>query len=74
MAFGDESFREMVGETGFEPATPWTQTKCATKLRYSPIFSQIMLNFCYNTHVLLHSNLFTNLSLKSFKLTSFGTK
>ena len=28
--------REMVGETGFEPATPWTQTKCATKLRYSP--------------------------------------
>ena len=26
----------MVGETGFEPATPWTQTKCATKLRYSP--------------------------------------
>ena len=27
----------MVGETGFEPATPWTQTKCATKLRHSPI-------------------------------------
>jgi hypothetical protein len=27
---------KMVGETGFEPATPWTQTKCATKLRYSP--------------------------------------
>ena len=26
----------MVGETGFEPATPWTQTKCATKLRHSP--------------------------------------
>jgi hypothetical protein len=29
-------FEKMVGETGFEPATPWTQTKCATKLRYSP--------------------------------------
>ncbi len=27
---------KVVGETGFEPATPWTQTKCATKLRYSP--------------------------------------
>ncbi len=27
----------MVGEIGFEPTTPWTQTKCATKLRYSPI-------------------------------------
>ncbi len=26
----------MVGDAGFEPATPWTQTKCATKLRQSP--------------------------------------
>ena len=26
----------MVGEIGFEPTTPWTQTKCATKLRHSP--------------------------------------
>lgn len=25
-----------VGETGFEPATPWSQTRCATGLRYSP--------------------------------------
>ena len=24
---------KMVGDAGFEPATPWTQTKCATKLR-----------------------------------------
>ena len=29
---------KVVGETGFEPATPWTQTKCATKLRYSPTY------------------------------------
>jgi hypothetical protein len=27
----------MVGEIGFEPTTPWTQTKCATKLRHSPM-------------------------------------
>ncbi len=27
----------VVGETGFEPATPWSQTRCATGLRYSPI-------------------------------------
>jgi hypothetical protein len=27
----------MVGETGFEPATPCTQNKCATKLRHSPV-------------------------------------
>ena len=25
-----------VGKTGFEPATPWSQTRCATGLRYSP--------------------------------------
>lgn len=29
----------MVGETGFEPAIPWSQTKCVTKLRYSPIMA-----------------------------------
>ena len=27
---------EMVGKTGFEPATPWSQTKCSTKLSYFP--------------------------------------
>ena len=26
----------MVGETGFEPATSWSQTRRATRLRYSP--------------------------------------
>ena len=25
-----------VGVTGFEPATPWSQTRCATGLRYTP--------------------------------------
>lgn len=25
-----------VGVTGFEPATLWSQTRCATKLRYTP--------------------------------------
>jgi hypothetical protein len=28
-----------VGKTGFEPATPWSQTRCATGLRYFPILS-----------------------------------
>ena len=27
----------MVGERGFEPPTPWSQTRCATRLRHSPI-------------------------------------
>lgn len=26
----------MVGEAGFEPATLWSQTRCAARLRYSP--------------------------------------
>ena len=26
----------MVGKTGFEPATPWSQTRCTTKLCYFP--------------------------------------
>lgn len=29
-----------VGKTGFEPATPWSQTRCATGLRYFPISFQ----------------------------------
>ena len=29
----------MVGKTGFEPATPWSQTKCSTKLSYFPFVS-----------------------------------
>ncbi len=29
----------MVGEEGFEPPTLWSQTRCATKLRYSPSFN-----------------------------------
>ena len=26
-----------VGATGFEPATTWSQTRCATGLRYAPL-------------------------------------
>ena len=28
----------MVGVKGLEPPAPWSQTMCATKLRYTPIF------------------------------------
>ena len=28
--------KKMVGETGVEPATSWSRTKRATRLRYSP--------------------------------------
>ena len=32
---GDEGSK-MVGEIGFEPTAPWSQTRCATRLRHSP--------------------------------------
>src|SRR3546814_13425625 len=35
--FSGRSGRKMVGETGFEPATLCSQSRCATRLRYSPI-------------------------------------
>ncbi len=31
-------FLVMVGEIGFEPTTLWSQTRCATRLRYSPTY------------------------------------
>ena len=27
----------MVGVKGLEPSTPWSQTRCATRLRYTPL-------------------------------------
>ncbi len=35
----------VVGAKGFEPSTPWSQTKCATKLRYAPTIKAIVF-FC----------------------------
>ena len=31
-----------VGMTGFEPATLWSQTRCATGLRYIPIYFELV--------------------------------
>ena len=28
-----------IGKTGFEPATPWSQTRCSTKLSYFPFYA-----------------------------------
>ena len=36
LALGAECF--MVGVRGFEPPTPSSRTKCATRLRHTPIF------------------------------------
>jgi site-specific DNA recombinase len=39
----------LVGKTGFEPATPWSQTRCATGLRYFPIRFNWGANVGFNT-------------------------
>lgn len=33
---GQTWLEKMVGVEGFEPPTLWSQTRCATKLRYTP--------------------------------------
>ena len=44
----------LVGATGFEPAAPWSQTKCATKLRHAPT----------NLYIILVSDGFVNSGLQ----------
>ena len=44
----DETYHT-VGVTGFEPATTWSQTRCATGLRYAPNIQRKVTNFfCIN--------------------------
>ena len=43
-------FLKMVGVAGFEPAAHWSQTSCATKLRYTPIFIKIGRGSRIRTH------------------------
>ena len=35
----------MVGVSGFEPEASWTRTKRDTKLRHTPIYLAIIMNF-----------------------------
>ena len=38
--------KRLVGERGFEPPTPWSRTRCSTRLSHSPteVSSQILLH------------------------------
>ena len=40
------NFRIHIGKTGFEPATPWSQTKCSTKLSYFPKYAPCRIRTC----------------------------
>ena len=44
--------RKLIGVTGFEPTTPSSLTKCASQLRYTPIFNLKYLLF--NRQMLLY--------------------
>src|SRR6516165_1628806 len=35
----------MVGERGFEPPTPWSRTRCSTRLSQKPMFMRFSSNF-----------------------------
>jgi hypothetical protein len=36
LSYGQRSREIVVGAKGFEPSTLWSQTRCATRLRYAP--------------------------------------
>ena len=37
-----KALEKLIGAEGFEPPTPWSQTTCATKLRYAPTTISIL--------------------------------
>jgi hypothetical protein len=66
----------MVGATGFEPATLCSQSRCATRLRYTPINYPIV--DAHSTHVnlskLLLSLLLRNILTSMFKMNNLPNK
>ena len=62
---------ELVGAVGFEPTTPWSQTRCTTRLCYAPIH----LSFCielivrYGVHFRRDAQVRQHLYLKKVKKT-----
>ena len=42
----------MVGAEGFEPPTLWSQTRCATRLRYAPTFPVYRISSAEPAHQL----------------------
>ena len=65
----------MVGAAGFEPAALWSQTRCATKLRYAPINISIYGGEGgIRTHVGFHPNGFQDrpVMTASVPLQNFG--
>ncbi len=68
----------MVGVRGFEPPAPWSQTTCATKLRYTPSFiccltsTTILVYYIFKNIARLFYKFFSNILNKFHLFVFFG--
>ena len=46
---------KLVGERGFEPPTPWSRTRCSTRLSHSPTAASASILLHVTSHVLLQN-------------------
>ena len=60
----------VVGVTGFEPATTWSQTRCATGLRYAPSF----VLRCKDNTYLLNNKIYNTIKRKKTEIFSISVK
>src|ERR1700681_2897976 len=42
--------KKLVGERGFEPPTPWSRTRCSTRLSHSPTAQRTATNGALHAH------------------------
>jgi hypothetical protein len=45
--------KRLVGERGFEPPTPWSRTRCSTRLSHSPTTLRAAIGKAIHPHALL---------------------
>src|SRR6185437_3347371 len=57
----------MVGERGFEPPTPWSRTRCSTRLSHSPMFGWMPASRGFLVAPGRFSKLSLNISEKGFR-------
>ena len=63
-------FKRMIGMTGFEPTTPWSQTKCSTKLSYIPYLNGA-LDRTWTYNLLIRSQMLYPIELRTHDNDSF---
>src|SRR5208282_1246979 len=53
---GESARERLVGERGFEPPTPWSRTRCSTRLSHSPTEVSPFILLHVTSHVLCSEN------------------